>query len=110
MPGEHYLWGVRKYGTEMQLLDDDPAHRIAETVRIIKAFPEHRWYLLEITEVRQDGYCAGTVQPVTLVEPTAERPAEAAPHDPLQRYPDYPPEPVEGRDGSRPSDPIQQDN
>lgn len=79
VPGERYLWGVRTHGTEIRLLDDDPERRSTEMQHTIKRFADHRWYLLEITGIRQDGYCAGTVVPLTAAE-------AATPHDPLHHH------------------------
>ena len=77
VPGERYLWGVRKHGTEMRFLDEpNPELRAKDMQQTLKRHPDHRWYLLEITAVRQDGYCSGTVTPL----PPAQA---AAPHDPM---------------------------
>jgi hypothetical protein len=77
VPGERYLWGVRKHGTEMRIMPDNPEARSRVMRETIKTLDDHRWYLLEVTAVRQDGYCAGTVTPLP-------QPAEAAaPRDPM---------------------------
>jgi len=78
VPGERYLWGVRPTGTEMILLDSDPQYRSKTISQCFKNYPNHRWHLLEITKVRQDGYCAGTVTPLPASPAQA-----AAPHDPM---------------------------
>lgn len=85
VPGERYLWGVRPTGTEMRIMPDSPEARSRVINDTIKTLNDHRWYLLEITAVRQDGYCAGTVTPL----PPAQA---AAPRDPMRphvggRYP-----------------------
>ena len=76
VPGERYLWGVRKYGTEMRAMPHDPESRAWVMRDTPKVHPDHRWYLLEIAAVRQDGYCSGTVTPL----PPAQA---AAPRDPM---------------------------
>lgn len=101
VPGERYLWGVRQHGTEIRLLPEDPHLRSEEMRQTIARFPDHRWHVLEITAVRQDGYCAGTVTPLP--------PAETAspPRDPMHHENHDAP----FSDGSRPSDPyVIQDN
>lgn len=77
VPGERLLWGVRKHGTEMRSLDEDPDARASISQTLLR-FPDHRWYLLEITEIRQDGYCAGTV---THLPPVMSHPLDPMHHD-----------------------------
>ena len=77
VPGERFLWGVRKHGTEMRSLDEDPDARASISQTLLR-FPDHRWYVLEVTEVRLDGYCAGTVTRLPPAGEAAQSPRQIA--------------------------------
>jgi hypothetical protein len=63
--GDRILWGVRPHGTEFRVLPADHDERMAVIRTTTKLFNNHHWFLVEVTSTRADGYCGGTVTPLT---------------------------------------------